>query len=264
MGDLAFLKLGGSLITDKLGQEAARHGVLARLAREIARAMAKQTGLMLLLGHGSGSFGHVAAAKYHTRQGVQTAADWRGFADVSAAAARLNRLVTGALLDADVPAVSLQPSASAICEDGQIRSLATAPIEAALGAGLVPVIYGDVAFDSVRGGTIISTEEIMMTLTAVLQPKRLLLAGETDGVFDAEGQVIPSIDPASFGEVESALGASRGTDVTGGMASKVRAMVELVEAYPSLTVHIFSGLRPGELEEVLLDPATRSGTLVRR
>jgi len=35
-------------------------------------------------------------------------------------------------------------------------------------AGLVPVVYGDVAFDAIRGGTIISTEEIMEYFSAEL------------------------------------------------------------------------------------------------
>ena len=49
---MIFLKLGGSLITDKTGVEAARPAVLARLAAEIAAARAAQPGLPLLIGHG--------------------------------------------------------------------------------------------------------------------------------------------------------------------------------------------------------------------
>jgi isopentenyl phosphate kinase len=161
-----FLKLGGSLLTDKTAVEAVRAAVLARLAAEIALARQALPGLRLLLGHGSGSFGHVAAARHGTRQGVSNPAQWRGLAEVSDAAARLNRLVVAALLAADVPALSLQPSASARCVNGRIQHLAPEPVEAALAAGLLPVVYGDVAFDSGQGGTIISTEEIMSYLAA--------------------------------------------------------------------------------------------------
>jgi isopentenyl phosphate kinase len=116
---MIFLKLGGSLITDKTGVEVVRSNVLARLAAEIARARAAKPDLQLLLGHGSGSFGHVAAAKYGTRSGVQSAEQWHGFAEVSSAASRLSKIVTDALLAVDVPAISFQPSASAVCEDGR-------------------------------------------------------------------------------------------------------------------------------------------------
>ncbi|MCA9975977.1 MAG: isopentenyl phosphate kinase family protein [Anaerolineales bacterium] len=263
---LIFLKLGGSLLTDKTAVEAVRSDVLLRLAQEIHQARSAQPALRLLLGHGSGSFGHVATAKHGTRQGVQTAAQWHGFAEVSAAAARLNRLVVEALWAAGVTAVSLQPSASAMCVDGRIQSLALEPVRAAVQAGIVPVVYGDVAFDATRGGTIISTEEVMMALADMLplteRPSWLLLAGETEGVFDLAGAVIPRITPANFAAIRPALGGSRGTDVTGGMASKVQSMLQLTAAHPHLSIRIFSGLTPGTLAQVLADPETAVGTVI--
>lgn len=50
----------------------------------------------------------------------------------------------------------------------------------------------------------------------------LLLAGETEGVFGADGTCVSKITPESLPSVEESLGGSRGTDVTGGMASKVQ------------------------------------------
>lgn len=255
-----FLKLGGSLLTDKTQAEALRGDVLARLAAEIAAARAARPGLRLVLGHGSGSFGHVAAARHGTRGGVAGAAAWHGFAAVSDAAARLNRHVVAALLAAGVGAVGLPPSASAVVEDGTIRQMAVAPVVGALDAGLLPVVFGDVAFDSVRGGTIVSTEEVLAFLAHALRPAWLLLAGETDGVLDAGGQVVARITRATLPDVLPALGGSRGTDVTGGMASKVMAMLDLAAARPGLGVRVFSGLQPGLLTELLLDPSLPIGT----
>ena len=260
--DTIFLKLGGSLITDKTKVERVRHDVLTRLVEEIALARRENPALRLVLGQGSGSFGHVAAARHGTRHGVRDAAGWQGFAEVSDAAARLNRLVLAELLLANVPAVSLSPSASVGCVDGRIQTIATQPVQAALEAGLVPVVYGDVAFDSVRGGTIVSTEEVMMALVGEIRPSWLLLAGETTGVFDLEEQVIPTISQANYAEIEAALGGSRGTDVTGGMASKVQSMLALVEQFPQMSIRIFSGLEPGNLAHTLLNPAEAGGTLL--
>lgn len=257
-----FLKLGGSLITDKTKVEAVRVDVLTRLAAEIAQARRANPALRLVLGHGSGSFGHVAAARRGTRQGVADVADWRGFVEVSDAAARLNRRVLAELLAADVPAVSLQPSASVMCEDGRIQAIASQNVQAALAAGLVPVVYGDVAFDTVRGGTIVSTEEVMMALAGEIRPFWLLLAGETAGVFDQSGKIIPAISRANYAKFEAALGGSRGTDVTGGMATKVQSMLTLVDQYPHLSIRIFSGLEPRNLAQTLLDPAQADGTLL--
>jgi isopentenyl phosphate kinase len=174
----------------------------------------------------------------------------------------LNREVCAALLAVGVPAVSLQPSASATCRDGQIIHLSAEPIRAALQAGIVPVVYGDVAFDAARGGTIISTEEIMSYLAVRLRPARLLLAGETEGVLDEEGQPISELDEQSLAAMAAALGGSRGTDVTGGMASKVRDMLDLVQTIDGLTVRVFSGLRPGCVRQALLGDADGLGTLI--
>lgn len=262
MDSIIFLKLGGSLITDKTGVEQVRGPILTRLAQEIRHAREESPKLKLVLGHGSGSFGHVHGAQHGTRQGVTTADQWAGFAQVSAAASRLNELVMAALLKAGVPALSLQPSASARCEDGQIKAMAVQLVQLALQAGLLPVIFGDVAFDTVRGGTIISTEEVMMFLAETLRPSWLLLAGETAGVLDLDGQVVPSITEANLKAIAPALGGSRGTDVTGGMASKVRSMLELVTAQPQMQIRIFSGLQAGQLQQTLLTPHTASGTVI--
>jgi isopentenyl phosphate kinase len=138
------------------------------------------------------------------------------------------------------------------------------PVKDALAAGLLPVVFGDVAFDSVRGGTIISTEEILTVLAGQIRPSWLLLAGETPGVLDLTGTVIPLITEANREAISPALGGSRGTDVTGGMASKVGSMLDLVAAQPQLQICIFSGLQAGQVQKALLAPADAAGTVIRK
>jgi isopentenyl phosphate kinase len=258
---LTFLKLGGSLITDKRAVEHFRADAMAQAAAEIAGALAVQPALRLLIGHGSGSFGHVAAQKHGTVAGVYTPADWRGFAEVALAARRLHTLVLEALSAAGLPVLSVQPSASALCESGRLLEMATAPITTALEHGLIPVVYGDVALDSVRGGTIISTETIFDFLADRLRPARIMLAGEAEGVYDADSALIPRITPRTMDAVAGVLGGSDGTDVTGGMASKVRAMLALAGRITGLEVRIFGGRAPRQLQEALCGTVT-PGTVI--
>ncbi len=131
-------------------------------------------------------------------------------------------------------------------------------------AGLVPVIYGDVAFDAEIGGTIISTEEVMMALADALQPSWLLLAGEVPGVLDEAGGVIPLITADNFDDIQSALGGSRGTDVTGGMTSKVKSMLALVAQQPALAIRILSGLEAGLIGQAISAPDMAVGTRISR
>jgi len=257
MPHLIFLKLGGSLITDKRQIERPRRDVLARLAGEIAEARRAQPDLRLVIGHGSGSFGHVTARKYGTRDGVHTAEEWLGFAATADAAARLNRIVTASLLDAGLPVWSIQPSATLRCEDGRIIAGPDDTVGLALERGLIPLVHGDVALDSVRGGTIASTEEIFDWLAQTLSPRRIVLAGEVDGVYSADplrypqAQPIREITPANQPSLSSGLGGSHGTDVTGGMAAKIEQAMKMARRQPGLEVLICGGLLSGHVARAL-------------
>ena len=259
---MIFLKLGGSLITDKTQDNTPRMDVIRRLAAEIHSALSTQKSA-LLLGHGSGSFGHAATKRHGTRGGVGSPAQWRGFAEVSVIAARLNRILADALHDAGVPVMSFPPSAWLRCADGRIVESDTTNIQFALTRGIVPLVMGDVAFDSVRGGTIVSTEEVFAHLTAAFSVESVLLAGETAGVYerwkkredagvgDATSAVIRKITPFNWAQIQTGVSGSHGADVTGGMAGKVRDMLDLVQRHPTLTVRIFSGLDEGNVLRAL-------------
>jgi isopentenyl phosphate kinase len=124
----------------------------------------------------------------------------------------------------------------------------------ALSAGIVPVVYGDVVCDEIRGGTILSTEDLFGHLTRALSPDRILLVGLEAAVwedFPARTKKIERITPASFEEVSADVGKAAGSDVTGGMESKVRQMLGLVQAVPGLTAQVFSGEEPGNLVRAL-------------
>jgi len=262
---LTFLKLGGSLITDKAHEQSARLDILTRLAREIAQALAARPDLQLIIGHGSGSFGHREAKKYGTRQGVSTPEQWRGFAEVAYVAAQLNRHVLDALHAEGIAAINVPPSASAVCREGRLQSLALAPITTALNQGLIPLVMGDVAVDETRGGTIVSTEDVFRYLAGPLQPAEILLAGIERGVLSQwpAGEVLPHIDTANIDSIRSQLRGSQNTDVTGGMESKVLEMLAQAQAAPGLIIRIFSGGEPGRVKQMLLGESDL-GTVIKK
>jgi len=143
------------------------------------------------------------------------------------------------------------------------------PISSALEHCLVPVVYGDVALDETRGGTIISTEEIFAWLARHLRPDRIVLAGVVPGVMrsgklvEADQGLICEITPGQVAGLNAVLGGSHGTDVTGGMMSKVQAMCALVEEVTTLEVRVVSGEVPGLIRDVLLDRGLDTGTVIR-
>ncbi len=269
MSELVLLKLGGSLITDKTQPNTPRLKVIKRLAAEIKSALDdRRDDLRLVIGHGSGSFGHAVASKYKTTQGVIGPESWYGLAQVSAVAARLNRIVVDILLEAGIPAIAFQPSASARMRQGQLMYFETHALKTVLEHGLVPVVYGDVSVDAVQGVNIVSTEKLFDSLARELNPERILLAGDVDGVYTTDpklnsaAELIEDIDSTNWIEIEASLGGSLAVDVTGGMYTKVKDMYHLTLAMPPMQAMIFSGAEPGNVESVLLGKTADFGTLI--
>jgi len=258
-----FIKLGGSLITDKHTPRTPRLDILRKLAVTLVAALADHPDMQLLIGHGSGSFGHVSAARHGTRAGVQSREDWQGFLQVWRDARELNRMVLEILTDAGLPVIGFSPSATTLAADGRVTSYALEGIKHTLAHGLSPVIHGDVVFDTVRGGTILSTEELFVHLAHELKPKRILLAGLEPGVwadFPICSALVSLITPSSLAEIEGKLRGSAAVDVTGGMFQKVITMLELVKQVDGLEVLIFSG----EDEQAVIDAldGEEAGTLI--
>src|SRR3972149_7943927 len=106
------LKIGGSAITDKTGELAAKTEIINRLAEEIKRADMDN----LIIVHGGGSFGHPTAAKYNIKEGLKEDSQKLGFSETHHVMTVLNGLVMDALVWHNVPAVSVTPSSFIITE----------------------------------------------------------------------------------------------------------------------------------------------------
>jgi isopentenyl phosphate kinase len=278
-----FLKLGGSLITDKDKPYTPRLDKLRDLALEIKTVLDSNPELVLILGHGSGSFGHTAAKKYGTREGAPLAPTehsphflrkwgeteggkeyWKGFAEVRYQAAELTRYVMQTLLEADVPAIPFSPSASMVSDHRKVTSHNILAIRKSLEAHLLPVVHGDVAFDEALGGTILSTEDVFAFLAEHLPPTRILLAGIEAGVwedFPARTRLVKQIQFSDYEKMRAGIGGSASTDVTGGMKAKVEEMFGLIQKNKGLTVQIFSAEEGGFLSRAL--NGENVGTLLR-
>ena len=273
--ELIFLKLGGSLITDKDKPYTPRLDKLADLAQEIKTVLDSTPDLLLILGHGSGSFGHTAAKKHGTRDGLidpkglkrplgSSEDYWKGFAEVRFQAAELNRYVMEALINAGVLSISFPPSSSMVSNNRKVTSHNSLAIRKALEAHLLPVVHGDVAFDESLGGTILSTEDVFAFLAEQFSPTRILLAGIEAGVwedFPARTKLVKQIQLSDYEKMRAGIGGSASTDVTGGMKAKVEEMLALIQKNKGLTVQIFSAEESGHLTRAL--KGENVGTLLR-
>jgi isopentenyl phosphate kinase len=261
--NLIFLKLGGSLITDKDRPNTPQLEVIKRLAAELSDWFRSNHKTQIVLGHGSGSFGHVPAKEFGTRAGVDDERGWVGFLEVWEAAAKLNHIVIDCLRSAGLPALAVPPSAVVTASNKQVARWDLAPVISALKADLFPVVYGDVVFDEALGGTILSTEDLFYYLALQLAPKRILLAGIEPGVWEdypQRSRIVSEITPSNYSRYFDVLKGSQAVDVTGGMDSKVSRNLEIIKQVPGVEVVIFSGAQPGTLAQVLCGAA--SGTTI--
>lgn len=247
-----FIKLGGSLITDKRKPKSFRADTAREIARQLAAIRRLKPELPLIVGHGSGSFGHAEAAKHDTARGLRGDAQRLGFAKVGAVATELSLLILSVLLEAGLPAMRFQPSSMLHTNDRRVQAIDARLLMLALEQGLLPLLHGDIALDKNIGGTIVSTEDLFCALAAPLAVSQVILLGEVAGVLDHRGRVIPAISPQSLPAVLPELGGADGADVTGGMRQKVTTMLALVSRQPAITVTIADGTRDDALVDILL------------
>ena len=212
------LKLGGSVVTDKTDPETVDEAALDRAAE----ALAGRDDIVVV--HGGGSFGHHHA----DRHGVSTTAGTRDPEAVRAihgAMRRLNVAVVDALAGVDVPALPVHPMSIAAREADGSLSLPTRGVETMLEEGFVPVLHGDGVAHAGEGATVLLGDELVVVLAEALAADRVGVCSVVQGVYDGSGAVIDRIE--SFESVADALGGSDATDVSGGMAGKVRALLDL-------------------------------------
>ena len=213
------LKLGGSVVTDKDERETVDEAAL----NAAAAAVADYDGDVVVV-HGGGSFGHPAAAE----RGVSGTDGTRDAGDAVAihdAMGRLNAAVVDRLDAHGVAALPVRPlSLARKSPDGDLH-LPTEGVAAMLDEGFVPVLHGDGVATAGDGVTVVSGDELVVDLAAGLGARRVGVCSTVPGVLDEDGSVIPEIRDCEA--VADALGASDATDVSGGMAAKVRELLAL-------------------------------------
>lgn len=253
---LTILKLGGSVVTEKDTPETVDEDALEHACDEIATYLSETTvgGAVddpnrLVVVHGGGSFGHHHAAE-HGLSSSSASRDVEALTEVHRAMGTLNERIVDALHQRGVNALPVRPLSVAHRHESTLH-FDTGAVETMLGEGFVPVTHGDVVSEGGAGGTVLSGDDIVVSLTTTLSPERVGLCSTVPGVLDERGNVIERID--SYADVESALEGSDTTDVTGGMAHKVKKLLE-VDAPAS----VFDG---DALAEFLTDGD--AGTVVR-
>lgn len=250
---LRLIKLGGSLITDKRRSRTVRRAELDRICSELAEVLPRAR-TRTVLGHGSGSFGHVTAARHRVQEGLRGPARRAGVSATQGVAAELHRIVCDQLRSHGLAPFSYSPSSGFTASSGRISTLPLAPLTGALEGGLLPVTHGDVVIDRVRGACIASTETVLVALARRLQRRGYTVSGaywfgDTDGIYDEAGETVARVRVGELFHARRLVGGSAGTDVTGGMRHRLESAATLARiGIPSL---IANGCQPGLVRAAL-------------
>ncbi len=250
MTSTTLIKFGGSLITHKARTETLRLETLKRLTEELARSRNRYP-RPLILGHGSGSFGHRAAAEANLSGQSSSRPNPMGISRTQHRARLLHHHVLDALIGANLAPFSLPPGAWALTEDHELIHANTSPLVAALDEGLLPVVMGDVILDQPLGAVIASTEKVLLWIEKALRETafpvhRVLWVGDTV-LLGPDGAAVPCLEAST--NIEGWVGGAQGSDVTGGMVHRVESARTL--AARGIESWIIDGTIPDNLERAL-------------
>ena len=262
MKDLYLLKIGGSVITDLSKPNTLATGpvTISTLLKEVNEAYSSG-GFDLIIGHGSGSFGHVAAAQYKVNDGLIYKDSKKGAAITHMTAKQLNDIFINEGLKLDMALYPFSPAHFSLSKNGEVVSGFCGQLETALKNGFIPVVHGDVMMDIDKGVSIASTEKVLDFVAHNIKPTKVLYGSDIDGVFTANPKEDPNaehikvIDSSNINDALKNTGVSKTrVDVTGGMKTKLSKLYERCND-TGAEGYIFNITRPGMLKEMLLGTA---------
>jgi len=238
------LKIGGSVITDKEGDLAAKTEVINRLAEEVAKANVKN----LIVVHGGGSFGHPTAERHGIKDGFKQDGQRIGFAETHHVMTVLNGLVMDAFVWHEIPAVSVTPSSCVITENGRIKQFEDAALRMLMKMQFTPVLYGDTTVDEKLGFTVLSGDQIVTYLALKFNASKIIMGVDTDGLYNADpktdknAKLYQRLTLKELFDIKGKFAKPTATDVTGGMFGKVNELLPAVEK--GIPVSIVNGCKP--------------------
>jgi len=250
---IIILKLGGSIITEKLSaQPRLRKLVVRQLAKELKMFTRRFPEVKIILLHGAGSFGHRLVYRHKLFEQTLTGPRLLGFAETVCSTRQMANLLTKVFRDAKLPVLPLQASAVLNEKNNAMAFFNIRHLKQIIDAGFIPLLGGDMGLTKKNQAIVVSADKLAVLLAKTL-PTKIIFATDVNGVF-AEFPASDNAKPLpvlSQKEIKSMLKEMNEQktryDVTGGMAGKLRTMLVL----KNKEIIIFNGLKPGNLTKAL-------------
>ena len=232
---MIILKIGGSILTNKDSIESEVDSEsLKRIALEIKSSLDNSFKELIIV-HGAGSFGHPPAKKYKIGERFEESEYPQkriGFCEIHNAVKKLNMLICEEFIKEGLPVVAIPASSFMTATNKRITQGNLDSFKRYLAKGFIPVIYGDVVLDDELELCVISGDQIIQYLAINLNPDRVILGTDVDGVYDKNPK---THDDAIFFDKFSSLDdletleGTTNVDVTGGMVGKIKELLYLAD-----------------------------------
>ena len=263
---MIILKVGGSILTNKDAQSEVDGKSLKRIASEIKKSLDTSQKELVIV-HGAGSFGHPPAKKYKIGEefGPEEYPQKRvGFCEIQNEVKKLNMYICEAFIEEGLPVIAIPASSFITATNKRITNGNLDSFKRYLSKGFIPVIYGDVVLDDELEFCVISGDQIIQYLAKNLNPDRVILGTDVDGVYSKNPK---THDDAIFFEKFTSLEdldtfeGTTNVDVTGGMVGKIKELLYLAD------LGIESKIINAEVEDNIfkvLENENVKGTLISR
>ena len=262
---MIILKIGGSAITKKDAQEPTIDEVnLDRIAQEVS---AYNDDMVIV--HGAGSYGHIYAKKFGIGDVISNVNDHlyklEGVCRTQASVQLLNYIICEKLHEKGVPAIGIKPSSFIETNQKRICVCDTKLIQKYIDNGFVPVLYGDAVLDQNEyfKYAILSGDQIITYLAKKLKANRVILSSDVDGIYTDNPKTNPDAKIIDIVTKDTDLLLTENenqADVTGGMAGKIRELLDLAE--DGIESHIINAETPGNIKLAVSGQKVK-GTIIK-
>jgi isopentenyl phosphate kinase len=251
MSRLLVLKLGGSLLTDKMRPYSLRTDVLKAASAEVAACLRDGVVEKLVIVHGVGSYGHPPVIEHKLYKGFMDKAQLLPLSRTQSKVNELRSAIISSLQDEGVPVNLFHTSSIASAERGSITSMSLDAVKGFLKVGMVPVLGGDMVSDTEIGFSVGGGDQVAAILATELEATDLVFATDVAGVYDSDPKKNPGarlIPELSLSDLGGLSASSMSGDASGAMKGKLGALADLTpELQRGMKISIISMMEPGRL-----------------
>jgi isopentenyl phosphate kinase len=243
------VKLGGALITYKDDYCKPNTAVIKEFARVLRTRWSELQGRLILV-LGGGSYGNGVPYRYNL---LDSYGNWRpvDLSMMTVKTLEFMSLLAGIFREQGIPCYPFQTSSYLMTRNGEPQNFWIEPIKHALSLNVLPVLSGDMVFDSDRGFVIFSSDRIPELFVNSVSVKRVVMLTNVPGVLN-ESEVFRRVAPEDHELVLNKASASRQQDVSGGMKNKVKSLLRVADL--GVESVICDGRDPSVLLQALFEP----------